>query len=126
MEKFTFTGQLAAGNRLTDPRQGMTVQHIDEPHAAKAGLKEDLAGVVIDNGADSAGFASLRAGFEGPQGPVRCLRSDKGQQLSFVGQIKRVQPQQFAGAAHIPSHRQLIFVEDDADPGGARDFIDTA
>ena len=92
--------------------------------AAVAGDASTVPRRLAPHLADHSPPLAARRRAQRGQRRVRELRRDHRQELPFVGDVQRIETQQFAGAAHLVAHRHVVLVEDDAEPAVARQLVE--
>src|SRR5690242_5357990 len=83
---------------LTNSRQLFPRHHVEDPAAVDAAPELDRSLVTADDLADDGGFASERIGAHRCEHRVGIRRRDAGNELSFVGDIERIEPKDLARA----------------------------
>jgi hypothetical protein len=98
-------------------------EHIHDPGAAELRHAEHGAGRFLANLANDRGLATSGRGAQNCQRVVGLPRRDHHEELAFVGDVQRIEPQQLAGAAHFIAHWDAILFERDAQATVAREFV---
>ncbi len=83
---------------LTNSRQLLAEHDVQDARAADLGLHQHHAGVIGNDLANHGSFAAQRVLAHALDNFVRCLSGNDGDQLAFVGDIKRIESQNFASA----------------------------
>ena len=79
-----------------------------------AGFHNHHPGVVGDDLADDGGFGAQRVFAHGGENPSGGVGGNQGDQLSFVGDVEGVEPEDFARAAHLLGDRNPRLLEPDS------------
>src|ERR1700722_742072 len=84
---------------LTDSRKRISYEHVDDSRAPVAGSHENGAGGLLSDFADHDCFFSTWYFVQRIKSGVQIFRRDDGEELSFIGDMQRVEAQQLASAA---------------------------
>ena len=109
---------------LTNPRQRIADQHVDDASAAITSGDQDGIGGLFMNLSDDAGFFSAVRLLQCIQGHVSILGRDDGEKLAFIRNVQRIQSKQFAGAANRIVHGNLLFKQLNAQAAIARQLVE--
>ena len=83
--------------------------------AAIAGVDDDGVGGLGADLADDARFVAAFGELDGVERDVGEFRRDDGDELAFVGDVKGIEAEEFAGTAYFVAHRNLFFVQLDGE-----------
>src|SRR5271166_6489313 len=98
-----------------DSRQLIAGEHVDDALAAERCLHRYHAGRFARDLADDGCIAAGGLGPHRRQHPVRIGGRHDRDELSLVGEVERVEPEDLADATHRLLDRQVAFADPDAD-----------
>ena len=98
------------GTLLADAWEWIAYKHVDDAGAAVAGVDDHGVGRFGADPADDAGFFAARGELEGVECDVGEFRGNDGDELTFVGDVKGIEAEEFAGAANLVTHGDLFFI----------------
>ena len=106
-----------------NPRQLLPGQPVHVAPATEGGFHLDKVVGVFDHLADDGRVLSLGVGAHGGQHAFGGFSGAEAHQLTFVGDVERVQAEDFAGGADRFAHRQAAFFDHQSDAGLAGNFV---
>src|SRR5581483_3117365 len=109
-----------------NPWQLFARKHIHHAIATYTRLHRDTAGMLGDNFANDGGFLAKRVFAHDRQHKFGILRPHKGDELAFVGDVERVEAEDFTSAFDGFVNRNVSFLEADAHARLPGDFIESA
>src|SRR5215475_6735768 len=101
---------------LTDTGKLLADEQIDYSTAAEASVEHDDAGRRFQDLSDDRGFKPRGMAAHRFDQPIRRFGRNDRDQFAFVGEIKRIQSQNLAGASHRLAYRQRRFVDANSGP----------
>ena len=107
-----------------NPRQLFADQHVDNTLSAESGVQHHHARRLLGYFADNGRMFSRRMRAHRRQYPVRVRARHNRYQLAFVGEIKRVESENFAGTFHFLAQRQRGLADTDRNVGALRELIE--
>ena len=112
--------------RSANTRQLFTRKHIDHSFSADACVHYDEPGMIVGDLPNYRSFSAQWMGLYGGKNTVCIRRGDNGEKFAFVGDIKRIEAENFARAFHFFADRNRIFIEKHADFGCLGDLCECA
>src|SRR5450759_3089640 len=109
-----------------NPRELVAGEHVDDSGGAEGGLHGNHGGMPAGHRADDGGVAAQRVVAHGVEHGADDLGGHDGDEFAFVGDIERVEAEEFAGAADHFADGDGGLVEFDADFSEGGDFVDGA
>ena len=101
-----------------------TELHINDARASDSGFDDDHSGVFVDNFADDRRIFAvfvLTHLFEHFGG---ALARQNRQQFSFIGDVKRIESEQFAGGANNRRDGNFVFLQHNSNVRRFGDFVE--
>src|SRR5208283_329562 len=111
---------------LTNARQLITRQHIDNARSAKGRAHHDHTRVVGSYMADDGRVFAQGMALQGAQAVLRSRWGNNRHQLAFVGNIHGIEAEHFAGTANFLTNGNRGFVEFHTDAGTGSNFVEGA
>src|ERR1017187_10323818 len=118
----------ARGNigKSTDPWELGGGEHIDDSGGAEGGCHDDHGRVLVGHRADDGRFPAEGVMAHGGEDGASGFGGHDSDEFAFVGDIERVEAQQFAGAADHFADPDGGLGEFHTDPGKGGDFVEGA
>ncbi len=111
--------------RSADARQLLTAQPVHHTATAEAGFHLHESVGVLDHLADDRCLPALRMRAHRGKQCVGVFGGADRDQLAFIGDVERIEAEQFACRFDCRLHRNRGFIQMDADAGLMGDFVDT-
>src|SRR5688572_2106924 len=111
------------GDALTDPRELLALQHVDDSAPADGRFQHNKARAVLHHLAYHAGLSAFTMPLHRRHDPLGVGSRDDRQQLALIGDVQRVQAKQLAHAAHGLADGDRGFVEHDTDARLLRELV---
>ena len=80
------------GDLLTDAREGIAYEHVDDTCTAVAGVDDDGIGRLLADLPDDACFIGSLDKLDGVEGDISKLGGDDGDELALVGDVQGSRP----------------------------------
>ena len=108
---------------LTNSRELFAEHVIQDARPANLGLHQHHAGMIGNDLSDYDGFRAQRVPAHVLDNFIRCVSGNDRNQLAFIGHIKRIESQDFAGPLDGFAHRNISFLQQHSDLRPAGNFI---
>src|ERR1700733_8432763 len=105
---------------LANSRQGITDEHIYDSTSSVEGSHQHCTCRLFANFPDHLRFASAGRETQGVDRSIGVLRGDDRQELAFISNMQRIEPEQLARAADGIAHRNLVLKKTHAQSAIAR------
>src|SRR6478736_9825263 len=110
-------------NFLANPGQLLTRKHIDDPRATNTGPHQNNPGMVARNMANDRSRLTERMGLHCRKNPISFGGTRKNQQFAFIGNVKRIQTENFARTLYLFTDWDRGFVPLDSNAGRLGNFV---
>src|ERR1700679_2845954 len=97
-----------------DPRQRIVCEHVHDPGSPQGSAHREQAGVLASDFAYPACAPSQWMSLHCIQQALGIFRSADREKLPLIRNVKRIEPQQLAGSAHLVTQGNSLFFQLDA------------